>query len=604
LRVRPCRFSLIPAVSGLLVVGAFAGCGGGASTANVVRRIDQANRVATEAAVHRLGGVELRYRPHAGTQPVTARSLNLTVAIIRRRLQALHLRQFWVGTIGHSANLELVVLAATTSPSTTQQAEAQAGASAQLRVYDWEPNVIGSNGQPEPGEATITGGTEAGAAAYGLTEYQAAVRAAARPALLRSNDTTYQAGCTASANHAPTACRYGQWFLVDSQRQQVLRGPANSEQELYADHYTPSAVAQPRALHIKPGTTLMAAKTIDNAHGQVINPSAPSWYVLNDDPALTNTDITNVALDAARTPPTMSLDFSATARGTLQRLTAAIAQRGARAQLPGVPAASAAQHLAVVVDDQLIATPAINRPLKAGANLQLTSGFTPTTGQNLVNELRFGALPLELELIAAQRTPSLSAAAPLAATPTTDQSAPNPKSKPAFSIIGKTEHGDTIHVEGRFGPILAPNESDVDQTALSSCPDTDGRELVRRLDVTAIITSALPGYVRVGGFVVQVDEENQHGHLILDYVLNGADGSHCYRDTSEGGGVENLGTLQPHVPRTFSMWVVLPDAITPNDPHPTASTLAHEEWYIGYPAVSVNGALVSGGGGGTLSVTE
>jgi hypothetical protein len=44
----------------------------------------------------------------------------------------------------------------------------------------------------------------------------------------------------------------------------------------------------------------------------------------------------------------------------------------------------------------------------------------------------------------------------------------------------------------------------------------------------------------------------------------------------------NLGTLQPHEPHHFTMWVVLPDAMTPNDPHPTPAILAREEWLI-YP---------------------
>lgn len=191
-------------------------------------------------------------------------------------------------------------------------------------------------------------------------------------------------------------------------------------------------------------------------------------------------------------------------------------------------------------------------------------------------------------------------------TPTTDQAAPSLKGQPAFSLNGHTEHGDTIHIEGRFGPILPPSESDVDQTALQGCLDAaDGRELVRRLDIAATITSSLPGEVRIGGFVVQATEENQHAHLLLDYVLNNPDGAACYRDTGEEGstGLVNLGTLQPGNAGHLTVWVVLPDAITPSNPDPSAKQLAHEEWYIGYPAVSVNGAPANTKGG-ELSVTQ
>jgi hypothetical protein len=200
---------------------------------------------------------------------------------------------------------------------------------------------------------------------------------------------------------------------------------------------------------------------------------------------------------------------------------------------------------------------------------------------------------------------STSAPPPATPTPPTDKAAPSSKGPPAFSIHGHTEHGDKVHVEGRFGPILAPSESDVDRTALQSCLDAGGgRELVRRLDITATITSGLSGEVRIGGFVVRATEESQHSHFILDYVMDGGGGLACYRDTGEEGstGVINLGRQQPQEPRHFTMWVVLPDAITPSDPHPSAKKLASEEWYIGYPVVSVDGA-VAAGGGGELSVT-
>jgi hypothetical protein len=200
-----------------------------------------------------------------------------------------------------------------------------------------------------------------------------------------------------------------------------------------------------------------------------------------------------------------------------------------------------------------------------------------------------------------------TATTPPPTTTSADKSASNPKSRPAFSFRGHTEHGDQIRVEGRWGPILPPSESDVDRTALQSCPDAnDGRELVRRLDLTATITSSLAGEVRLGGFVVQVSpEDTASSHYILDYVMNTSEGTSCYRDTGEEGGtgVADLGTLQPHVPHDLTMWVVLPDAITPRDPQPSAKQLASEGWYIGTPAVSVDGALALPGGG-AMSVTE
>ncbi len=50
--------------------------------------------------------------------------------------------------------------------SNAARAQEEVGRTAQLQFYDWEPNVIGPNGQPDPKEGTVTGdATSAGPAA-------------------------------------------------------------------------------------------------------------------------------------------------------------------------------------------------------------------------------------------------------------------------------------------------------------------------------------------------------------------------------------------------------------------------------------------------------
>jgi hypothetical protein len=189
--------------------------------------------------------------------------------------------------------------------------------------------------------------------------------------------------------------------------------------------------------------------------------------------------------------------------------------------------------------------------------------------------------------------PTANAAA--AATTTQPAVSPAPTTTPAFSLNGHTYHGDTIHLSGRWGPILPPSESDVDPTALSQCPDVDGRELIRKLTITATITSGLSADVTIEGFPVVPYEEPPHTHGLLDFVIDEPGGASCHRNTTEAAASVNLGTLQPHTPAELSVWVVLPDAITPRDPHPSAKTLAHETWLLGSPSVIVDGeAAISG----------
>lgn len=197
-------------------------------------------------------------------------------------------------------------------------------------------------------------------------------------------------------------------------------------------------------------------------------------------------------------------------------------------------------------------------------------------------------------------TPSTT---PSTATTARAPATPAPEGKLAFSQTGHTEQGDVVHVEGRFGSILPPGESDVDQTALESCPGVDGRELVRRLDMTVTILSGLSGDVRIGGFEPQPNDEIKE-HFVLDFVTDGSEGAGCQPTVGgANGGLVDLGTLQPHVPAQLLVWIVLPDAITPKHPHPSAGQLASEEWLIGYPLVLVNNATALKGGG-HLSVTE
>lgn len=174
------------------------------------------------------------------------------------------------------------------------------------------------------------------------------------------------------------------------------------------------------------------------------------------------------------------------------------------------------------------------------------------------------------------------------ATSSSQSAAPDPASAPAFVLEGQTEHGDQLKLEGRFGPVLTASASNVDQAVLSECPNYDNRELVIRLDLTTTLESGLSGTVAITGLIPQVADV----YHLLDLVYGYSEGPSCVLDNVENESVINLGTLQPHEPQNFTVWVVLLDAITPTDPHPSVSTLSHQHWFIGEPNASVNNAGV------------
>lgn len=180
-------------------------------------------------------------------------------------------------------------------------------------------------------------------------------------------------------------------------------------------------------------------------------------------------------------------------------------------------------------------------------------------------------------------TSTTSATSPAATTTTTsaeDKAAPSSNGPPDFILNERTQSGDKLKLEGRFGPLLPASGSDVDQNALGGCSGVDGRELITRLDLTATIESSLSAHVTLANLSPSAVTPR------VDFVIDNAEGATCSsgdassEEAAEEAANPNLGTLQPHEPHHFTMWVVLPDAITPDDPHPSTATLAHEQWLI------------------------
>jgi SecD/SecF fusion protein len=351
------------------------------------------------------GGVELVYQGKPTAQSkVDSESLDRAISIMRSRVDKLGVAQ---PEIQRSGADEIDV--ALPNVSNASRAQDEVGKTAQLYFYDWEPNVIGPSGQPAPTDGTVTGDSTssgAGGVTAGLPEYQAVQRAAKRAPILRKNETTLAPGCTAQQSGG---CIYGTWYLLDSKHEKVLRGPEETEQNLYADNYKPPAGAKVSAVRVNPGTLVVQAHPVESASGKISNPSPNSWYVLNDAPVLTGADITHPQQgfdegSGGNGQPNVNFGFTSRGKSVFEGVTKKIAHRGQEAQLPGVPKEAALQHFAVVLDGQLITTPSIDytkypEGIDASSGSEISGGFNITSAQNLANELQSGALPIKLALI-------------------------------------------------------------------------------------------------------------------------------------------------------------------------------------------------------------
>jgi SecD/SecF fusion protein len=349
------------------------------------------------------GGVELVYQGKPTAQAkVTPETLERAINIMRKRVDQLGVAQ---PEIQRSGAEEIDV--ALPDVSNASRAQEEVGRTAQLQFYDWEPNVIGPTGQKAgPTEGTVTGdstSTGPGGFTAGLPEYQAVLRAAKRAPILRRADTTWAQGCTPAQLHD---CIYGSWYLLDTAHERVVRGPEETEHNLYSDLPKQPAGAKLKAVRVNPGTVLVQSHPVESAAGKVSNPSPNSWYVLNDEPVLNGTDITNPAQgnDEATGQPDVTFGFTAHGKSVFEHITKVIAQRGLEAQLPGISHEAALQHFAVALDGQLITVPSIDfskypEGIDATTGSEISGGFTITSAQNLANELQSGALPIKLVLI-------------------------------------------------------------------------------------------------------------------------------------------------------------------------------------------------------------
>ncbi len=354
------------------------------------------------------GGVSLIYKARPTAQAkVDSESLTRSIDIMRKRVDQLGVAEPEIQSLGENE-----INVALPDVTNAARAQEQVGKTAQLHFYDWEPNVIGPEGKPAPTDTTATGGPEPASVRYGLSEYQAVLRAAKRPAILRANDTTLDPGCTPKQIGG---CIYGAWYLIEAKHEKVLCAggttvcaPQDTEANLYADGYKPPAGAKVKAVRVNPGTILVQAHPEEFSGGKINNPSPNSFYVINDEPVLNGSDINNPQQsfqEQGSGLPDVTFGFSSRGRKIFEQVTKKIARRGENAMLPGVTKALALQHFAIVLDEQAITAPSIDftqypEGIDATNGSEITGGFTITSAQNLADELQSGALPIKLELIA------------------------------------------------------------------------------------------------------------------------------------------------------------------------------------------------------------
>jgi SecD/SecF fusion protein len=141
--------------------------------------------------------------------------------------------------------------------------------------------------------------------------------------------------------------------------------------------------------------------------GQKSSIANNAFYVLEDDSELSGSDITNPKqnFDPQTQEPVVTMDFTNKGRKAFARATKREAQRGANILLPpGTNKQAAFQNFAITLDGQIVSLANISFvdnpdgiPGDTGAQISGLGGITEA--QDLANNLRIGALPVNLKLI-------------------------------------------------------------------------------------------------------------------------------------------------------------------------------------------------------------
>jgi SecD/SecF fusion protein len=323
------------------------------------------------------GGVQLVYegKPTAQQPTVTQEALDRSLDIMRDRVDAFGVAEPELRLAGGNqieVNLPGVANA--------DRAAQQVGSTAQLFFYDWEANILDEACKPDPDEnanekTPITG------------FYQATKQAAKCPPQVDSN------------NNAADAPRFYAFNKIS--KKPFNNGQPSESRAAALEDLSPADRANAEVVKVPEGILVV--------RDQKANADAPDpdrWWVIQDNPALSGTEIKNPkqSQDPQSQQINVTFDFTDKGRKAFQDITREIAQRGSDNADPAALPANVSQHFAIVLDNELISAPYIdfdeNPDGIDGVNgAQISGSFTIDEAQDLAKILEIGALPIRLDLV-------------------------------------------------------------------------------------------------------------------------------------------------------------------------------------------------------------
>ena len=366
------------------------------------------------------GGLQLVYegQPTGTATEVSGEDIEDSINIIEKRINNLGVSESEVARLGNK-NITVGLPGVTDA----NRAAEQVGTTAQLYFYDWEPNLLGPErvigghpGQTPPSSALKKLEKEWKEAGRNpkSTENQGLILSGAFP-------NAYTAALLAAEQTAEIESRMrkmlGRRSRASTSSKKTRRtncSPARRRRRKTSTKARPAKRCRKTGSWSKsrPGTVLVSELPTDLS-GKVDETAQPGWFALNDEYALSGSEITEPKQEYAQgsNEPNVSFKFTDSGRENFQNVTRQIAQRG-QAQAIGAASAETAAalsgHFAVILDNEVQSRPIINfaeNPdgIDGRQGAQISGGFSGEhgleTAQELATTLQIGALPIELHLI-------------------------------------------------------------------------------------------------------------------------------------------------------------------------------------------------------------
>jgi SecD/SecF fusion protein len=396
------------------------------------------------------GGIELIYegRPTPKVPEVTPQAIDDAIETMRKRTDALGVSEPEIQRAGADQ-----ISIGLPDVENAQEAIDQVGDTAQLQFYDWEPNVLGERGPDAPFSGTrgLFEAVELGSksepraepedippdAPEGMTEEEADRQNDTfgdKYYLFDPNERLIPAGQfepplpgerAAAANPAT-----GYYATCKELRENFADRPATGTS---AREYPENTECRDELLSLEGKGPPSGSRVLKVPQGIVILQNdrpddLPSdvafnqFFVLEDDSELSGTDVENPEqqTDPQSQAPVVTFEFTDRGRKAFQNVTARVAERGldcssgippeglseaagARCQR-GLPQEEYNQRFAITLDNQIVSNATIDfRELPEGIDgrtgAQIEGVGDLTAAQDLAEQLRIGALPIELKLI-------------------------------------------------------------------------------------------------------------------------------------------------------------------------------------------------------------